>query len=83
MTGGTADLPGMEDLARRVFHSPVRIGRPPWVPGPSRQPEATRICRQRRRTALGASNIKVTGDQDQEPSLPEITAVDLWAGCFT
>ncbi len=41
LTGGTAELPGMEDLARRVFHSPVRIGAPrgfPGLPGTLRQP---------------------------------------------
>ena len=41
LTGGTADLPGMEDLARRVFHSPVRIGAPrgfPGLPGNLRRP---------------------------------------------
>ena len=41
LTGGTAELPGMEDLARRVFHSPVRLGAPrgfPGLPGQLRQP---------------------------------------------
>ena len=41
LTGGSAELPGMEDLARRVFHSPVRIGVPrgfPGLPGNLRQP---------------------------------------------
>ena len=41
LTGGTAELPGIEDLAKRVFHSPVRLGTPrgfPGLPGNLRQP---------------------------------------------
>ncbi len=41
LTGGAAELPGLEDLAKRVFHSPVRIGTPrgyPGLPGHLRRP---------------------------------------------
>ncbi len=41
LTGGGAELPGLEDLAKRIFRSPVRIGAPrgfPGLPGHLRQP---------------------------------------------
>lgn len=33
LTGGTAETPGIEDLAREVFRVPVRVGRPRGVTG--------------------------------------------------